>query len=92
MARLAPHYQVFVSTHRHRERDAEGKRRRYWTGVLTFLHKELLPNLEAVPLKQCCLNDEQQAACAGRVIISCRQRQEVAVGDATVSQMHYFIN
>eukprot|EP00961_Rhodomonas_salina_P102572 1379543-Rhodomonas_salina.1 len=94
IARLAQQYQMFVTTHRQRERDEAGGRRRYWTGVMTLVHKELLPNLESVPLDRCGLTGEQQRACAGRVVVSCGQRQEVPneAGQGVHSRMHYFVN
>eukprot|EP00961_Rhodomonas_salina_P138816 1867723-Rhodomonas_salina.2 len=98
MARLEQQYQMFVTTHRQLERDAAGGRRRYWTGVMTLVHKELLPNLESVPLDCCGLTGEQQRACAGRVVVvtvvSCGQRQEVPneAGQGVHSRMHYFVN
>eukprot|EP00961_Rhodomonas_salina_P229904 3107079-Rhodomonas_salina.2 len=33
MALLVPQYQMFITTHRQRERYAEGGLQRYWTGV-----------------------------------------------------------
>jgi ribonuclease HI len=75
MEKIAPQYHMVVSTSqcRRRLRPEEGggaRRRKYWTGVMTLVHKDLQPDLEPVDLERCGLGDAMVRLCRGRVLIT----------------------
>eukprot|EP00961_Rhodomonas_salina_P051075 685465-Rhodomonas_salina.1 len=61
-------------------------------GVITFVHKELLPCLEPIPLKALGLGEEQVKLCTGRVMVTAAQKETKGREGQTVSKMQYFIN
>jgi exonuclease III len=71
LAKVIPNYHMLCSTRQVRCRDEEtGQRKKYWVGVMTLVHKELQPHLEAIPLSKLGLGKDQCTTCEGRVLVT----------------------
>mmetsp|Transcript_18188 Transcript_18188/g.36743 ORF Transcript_18188/g.36743 Transcript_18188/m.36743 type:complete len:389 (-) Transcript_18188:1210-2376(-) len=76
---------MYTSTTLVRERDeVTGKQRKHWKGVMTLIHKELMPCLEPIPLDKMGLGEDQRKLCAGRIVVTGAQKED--------KSMQYYVN
>ncbi len=93
LSQVAPQYHAFVATARHRgptaDKDGTPRRRRYWTGVMTLVHREMNPEADPVDLGRCGLGEALRRTCAGRVLVTAARPDD---GRGGGEGPHFFVN